>query len=166
MSASSWRAMIAFRILVSMSAMGSVIDMDTPLPTRFYYAGQFASQGQIPEADPANIELSHEAPRPAADYASLLCSAAEFDRLSQLFHHTLSRPASSTNLYMALNDLNGPERHTHQLQKLVRFLIRFCRRSDGDVHTPHLVDLVVFDLRKNNLLAQPDRVISSTIKRL
>jgi hypothetical protein len=101
MSASSWRAMIAFRILVSMSAMGSVIDMDAPLPTRFYYAGQFASQGQVPEADPAHVELSYEASRPAADLASMPCSGAEFHGLSQLFHHTLSRHASSTNLYLA-----------------------------------------------------------------
>jgi hypothetical protein len=39
MSTSSWRAIIAFRILVSMSAMGSVIDMDAPYQLDFITPG-------------------------------------------------------------------------------------------------------------------------------
>jgi hypothetical protein len=39
MSTSSWRAIIAFRILVSISAMGSVIDMDAPYQLDFITPG-------------------------------------------------------------------------------------------------------------------------------
>src|SRR5688500_3491814 len=54
----SWRACCAFRIRVSMSAMGSVIDMNgSLLPARLHDAGELAGQSELPEADAAQAEL-------------------------------------------------------------------------------------------------------------
>src|SRR5258706_3944631 len=69
------RARTAFRIRVSMSAIGSVIVssslLSSRLPARLGDAGDHPQERQAPEADPAHLELAHEAPRPAAAPASV-----------------------------------------------------------------------------------------------
>src|SRR3954447_19948185 len=52
----SWAGMIALRIRVRKSAMGSVIDMR--LPARLRHAGDVAVVGQLAQADPAQAELA------------------------------------------------------------------------------------------------------------
>src|SRR4051812_998258 len=62
---SSWNATLPFRIRVSMSAMGSVIDM--ALPTRLRHAGDLAGVHHLTEADAAQAELAvHRAGATAA----------------------------------------------------------------------------------------------------
>src|SRR5262245_9827397 len=69
-STSSWRAWLALRMRVSMSAMGS--EMFMGLPARLGHTGQLAQQGTLPEADPAHREPAHVATRSTADVAPVI----------------------------------------------------------------------------------------------
>src|SRR5580698_10717364 len=58
-----WRASAALRIRVSMSPIGSDVPIVTsfatsPLPTRLDHDGNLTGQGELPETDPAYIELA------------------------------------------------------------------------------------------------------------
>src|SRR5262245_3631935 len=59
-----WRACTALRILVSMSAIGSV--MVCPLPTALNHARHFATKCELAEAQTAQRELAQIRARPAA----------------------------------------------------------------------------------------------------
>src|SRR5437868_5485206 len=59
-----------------------------------------------------------------------------------------------------------PERHAEAAQESARFVVVFCCSHDGDIHTFLLVDLGVIDLRKDQLIAQAERVVAAAIKRL
>src|SRR5262245_50315865 len=61
---------LAFRIRVSMSAIGSVIMARLLLPAGLLDAGDQAEAGHVPEADAADAELPVDRPRPAADPAA------------------------------------------------------------------------------------------------
>src|SRR5881296_4013347 len=67
------RDLTAFRIRVSMSAIGSVMVSSSPpvLPAGFRNARHHPLQRQIAEADPAQLELAQEAPRPPAALAAV-----------------------------------------------------------------------------------------------
>src|SRR5256886_13561083 len=39
-----------------------------------------------------------------------------------------------------------------------------CRRSDGDVHAPDLIDLVVLDFGENDLLLHAQRVVALAVE--
>src|SRR3954467_2031333 len=83
-----WRAWIAFRTRVSMSAMGSLVivllllcpGFPRPcgasgllhfLPARLRHAGNFTVQRELAEAQPANAELAQEGARPATTPAAV-----------------------------------------------------------------------------------------------
>src|SRR5512136_2556816 len=102
-------------------------------------------------------------PQIAHLFLALVLNLTAFLNFSIMLFLAMRPPLSCIWPHIALN---GPERHTHQPQKLIGFFIRFCRRPDGDVHAAYLVNLVVFDLREDNLLAQPYRVVSPSVKRL
>jgi len=75
-----------------MSAIGSVIMMNRPLPARLDDAGNLAAQRQIPKTDPAHLELPEEPSRPSTDAAPIVLSDLELrlppvlDYLRQLCH--------------------------------------------------------------------------------
>ena len=50
-------------------------------------------------------------------------------------------------------------------QKRLRFGIGLRRRGDGDVHAPQNVDLVVLDLRENDLFLDAHVVVAAAIER-
>src|SRR5512147_395497 len=61
-----------FRMRVSMSAMGSVMFIAIPLrllPARLDHARDLASEGELPEADPAQLELANVGAGPTAQLA-------------------------------------------------------------------------------------------------
>src|SRR5262245_29298503 len=69
-----WRAMRPLRSRVSRSAIGSVmlIVLDSS-PARLRHPGEGSLQGQVPEADPADLELAQVAAgAPAAPTAGVL----------------------------------------------------------------------------------------------
>src|ERR1035438_3467010 len=66
-----WRASAALRIRVSMSPIGSdvpIVTSPNPFssPTGLDHAGNFTGQSQLPETDPAQVELAQIAARPPA----------------------------------------------------------------------------------------------------
>src|SRR3974390_758796 len=61
---SNW-AELAFLMRVSMSAIGSVIVMAAPLPTRLRHAGNLAGVHHRPQADTAQSELAVDRARAA-----------------------------------------------------------------------------------------------------
>src|SRR5437867_1678478 len=78
----SCRACWALRIRVSMSAIGSVIDIRSVplLPARLHDARELAGQGQPAEADPAEAELAYEGARAPAQVAAAVRLHLELGR--------------------------------------------------------------------------------------
>src|SRR5258708_28773893 len=70
MSTFSCSARLAFRIRVSMSAIGSVMDIGALLPARLDDAGDFAPEGPLPKTQPAQLELAVVDARPDAVLAA------------------------------------------------------------------------------------------------
>src|SRR5512145_2651314 len=64
------RADCALRIRVRRSEIGSVMLIARPLPTRLGHSRKRALEGEVPEADPAQLELAEVAPRPSAPLAA------------------------------------------------------------------------------------------------
>src|SRR6478736_859818 len=65
----SWSALLAFRIRVSMSAIGSV-SIGVPPPGALGHAGDHALVGELPQADPAEPELPEDRAWAAAPVAA------------------------------------------------------------------------------------------------
>src|SRR3972149_8866041 len=80
MSTFSCSARLALRMRVSMSAMGSVTMSCPLLPRRLDHARNLALQGQLPEADPAHVELPEVPPGPPAQLAALVRPRPELRR--------------------------------------------------------------------------------------
>src|SRR5579864_9122395 len=78
-----WRAWIALRTRVSMSAMGSVVIvlLLRLLPARFDHARNLAIERELPEAQAANAEFPQKRPRTAAAPATVAVLAAQPGRL-------------------------------------------------------------------------------------
>src|ERR1044071_4404190 len=76
----------ALRILVSRSAIGSVIDIGVSpaLPAGLDHARQIALQREQPEADAAEPELAQEGARPAAALAAVAVAHRELGLLEGL----------------------------------------------------------------------------------
>src|SRR5713226_10226209 len=60
----------------------------------------------------------------------------------------------------------SPERHTEQLQHLPGLFVRARRGGEGDVHALDLVHPGVVNLRKHQLVLQPERVIAAPVERI
>src|SRR5579863_9418333 len=75
-----WRAWIALRTRVSMSAMGSlvIVLLLQFLPTGLGHAWNLAVQGELAEAQTANAELPQESARPSAAPAAVAVPAWQF----------------------------------------------------------------------------------------
>src|SRR3954447_16842620 len=83
MSTVSWAAVIALRIRVRKSAMGSVMDMRLPAALR--HARDEAVVGQRAQADPADAELAVDGAGPAAAAAPGVLTGLEL-RGARLAH--------------------------------------------------------------------------------
>src|SRR5262245_9916577 len=82
-----WRAAIALRTRVNMSAMGSLVIvlllqyLPDRLPTRLCHAGDLAVQRKLAEAQPADAELAQERARTSAAPAAVAVAAPQLRRL-------------------------------------------------------------------------------------
>src|SRR5262245_22763909 len=72
MSTFSCSARLALRMRVRRSAMGSLIDMSGSSPARLDHPGHLALEGELPEAEAAELELSDEAARTPAQLAAVV----------------------------------------------------------------------------------------------
>src|SRR2546426_11568714 len=59
-----------------------------------------------------------------------------------------------------------PERHAELREERLGVLVGPGRGHEDDVHAADLVDLVVDDLREDELLAQPERVVAAAVEPL
>src|SRR5215510_10978834 len=152
MSTFSCSARLALRMRVRRSAIGS---LRMALPARLHDARNLALERQLAEAEPAQLELPEVAARAAAQLAPVIGARLEL------------------RLTLGLHDERGlghakllPERHAQVREQHLGVLVRARRRDDADVHAAHLVDLVVDDLREDQLLAKPERVVAAAIEAL
>src|SRR3954469_6573085 len=58
------------------------------------------------------------------------------------------------------------EGHAQQLQQPLRFFVGLGSGDDAHLKAAKPVDLVVVDLRERELLAQPERVVATSVERL
>src|SRR6266404_1941137 len=81
-----WRACNPLRMRVSMSAIGSVVVIRPPAisPARFDHAGNFTSERELPETDPAQLELAQIPARAAAPETTVAMPATQLRRVGRL----------------------------------------------------------------------------------
>src|SRR5205809_5789418 len=58
------------------------------------------------------------------------------------------------------------ERHPKAAQQRARLFVRPRRRADRDLHAAEAVDLVVLDLREDELLLETERVVTAPVEAL
>src|SRR5215470_3403432 len=155
MSTFSCSARLALRMRVRRSAMGSVIMPRVPLPARLDHARHFALEGQLPEAQPAGLELPQIAAWAAADLAAVVAPRLELRGPLRLHDERDLRHA-----------LGLPEGQAELGQQRLRLFVGAGGGHHDDVHAAHLVDLVVHDLRKDDLLLEPEGVVPAAVERL
>ena len=128
------------------------------LPAGLNDAGEFSPQSQFPKAETAYAENSVVTVVPAAEFATVDLAGFIFIPFLQLSPLTFASHLS----FLLLR----PESHTNHFQQLVGTLVLGGGGDDGDVQTAVLVDLVVIDLRKVDLILESQGVVASTIKGL
>src|ERR1700733_3459908 len=80
-----WRAPMALRTRVSISAIGSLVILArTSLPTGFHYTWNFAAQRQLPETQPANSILAQERSGTPTAPAAVTVAALQYRRFCLL----------------------------------------------------------------------------------
>src|SRR5215469_10957085 len=184
----SWYAELALRRRVSMSAIGSVIDMAvlaflavvsllalgvagpaacSCLPAGLRDAGQFAAVRHRAQADTAQAELPVDGTRPAAARAPRVRADGEL-RLAvglgdQCLLRHLSVPPSARRAYR-LHGARLPERKAKPPQQRAALVVVGGRGDDGDVHPPLPVHLVRVDLVEHDLLDEPVCVVALAVK--
>src|SRR5581483_608277 len=148
---------LALRMRVSMSATGSV-SISSLLPGALRHAGDDALVGELPQADPAEPELAEHGTRPSAAVAAgvvahlELCGAGGLHPQGLLGH----LPVASV----------GSEREAERIQERARLDVVRRGRGDRDVEAADLIDAVVIDLGKDDLLADAERVIAAAVERV
>src|SRR3954471_4524018 len=158
----------ALRIRVKRSAIGSVMLTCVTsacrtlgragLPARLDHSRDLALQGAVAETDAAHLELVEEGAIAAADGAALVGADLEL-RLAL-------RLGDLGELGHSRFPLRRPEGHAHVAQERAAFLVVLGGGDDGDVHPFDLLDLVVVDLREDDLLADAKRVVAFPVERL
>src|SRR5437867_2613904 len=152
MSTFSCSARLALRMRVRRSAIGS---LRMGLPARLRDARNLALERQLAKAEPAHLELPEAAGRADAQLAPRIGARREF-RFTLRLHD--ERRLGHAKL-LTERTSQGREQH-------LGVLVRARRRDDADVHAADLVDLVVDDLREDQLLAQTERVVAPAVEAL
>src|SRR4051812_3293887 len=127
------------------------------LPRRLDDSCNFALQGAIAEADPAHLELVQERPAAAAELAARIRAHLELRLLLQ---------ALRLRHLGELRHLGRPEGHPEIAQQSAALFVALRRGHDGDVHALDLLDPVVVDLGKDDLLLDAERVVPAAVEAL
>src|SRR6266481_4198700 len=147
-------AAAALRMRVRKSAMGSVCIV--LLPAGFRDAGDFALQRHAAETDAAHLELADIPARAAAAAATIAYPHFEFRLLERLGDFCCACHLLCCSLFA--------KRKPQPLEQFAALLIVFRAGRHGDVHALDLVHPRVIDLRKHQLVFQPQRVIPAAVK--
>src|SRR5580700_1463552 len=136
---------------VSMSAMLSLV---IGSPRALLNARNLSDAGELTETDAAHAELAHVGTRTAADTAAVM-------RLRGV-------PGGPVRLgdqgFLSHRSVL-PEGHSEPGEQRTAFCIGTRGGHDAHLQPAKLVDLVVVDLRKHELLAQPEGVIAMPVER-
>src|SRR6266568_8697489 len=147
-------AAAALRRRVRKSAMGSVCIFF--LPARFHDAGDFSAQRHATKADSAHLKLADISAGAAANAAAVAYAHLELWLLERL-----------GDLCCACHLLRHPffaERNPEPFQQLAALLIILRAGRQPDVHALDLVHACVIDLRKHELVLQPESVIPAAVE--
>src|SRR6056297_2847790 len=88
-------------------------------------------------------------------------------RLAAYLLTSLVRLSSrSTMLFFAMIPPLFLEREVQRAEQRATFFIGFGGGGDGDIQTTDPIDLIIFDLRKDDLLTHPHRVVATTVEGL
>uniref|UniRef100_A0A0N4Z1E8 Peptidase A2 domain-containing protein n=1 Tax=Parastrongyloides trichosuri TaxID=131310 RepID=A0A0N4Z1E8_PARTI len=113
----------------------------------FRRASKRSSSGRL-----SSLAVAFRASRFAAYFATRALTASL--RFTALFLAIVLFPSRSVH-----------ERELELGEESLGFLIGLGRGADNDVHAPHLVDLVVVDLREHDVLLQTRGVVAATVER-
>src|SRR6266403_418230 len=156
-------AAAALRRRVRKSAIGSVCmyllswrRLPRRLPAGFHNAGDFALQRHTAETDSAHLKLTDITARAAAAPAAVAYAHLEFRLLERL-----------GDLCCACHLLRHSffaKRKPQPLEQFAALLVVLRAGRHGDVHALDLVHARVIDLRKHQLVFQPQRVVPAAVK--
>src|SRR4051794_17966953 len=168
----SWAAVMPLRMRVRKSAMGSVIDMRSP--ARLRHAGDVAVVRELAQADPAQAELAVHGARAATAaaprvLAGLVLGGALLAHPLGGLRHGGRQLLRGDGVVVEGLEAGRPalagERHAEGVEQRERLRVGPRRRGERHVETAHLVDLVVIDLREDDLLADAHRVVAAPVER-
>lgn len=125
------------------------------LPTRFDNARYLALQSQFPETNPAELEPSDEAPGSPTDLTPVAHPNLVLTSLLAIRHTLLGHKLLPSLL---------TKRHSQQAQQTPALFVGLGRRHNGNLHPPDLVDLIVVDLRPEQLFPQTQSIIPTSVK--
>src|SRR5918994_191699 len=171
---SSWAAWMPLRIRVRKSAIGSVIDMGSP--ARLRHAGDEALVRELAQADAAQPELAVDRTRaPAAPAAAVRPRGVLGRAVGPHDHgclgHLLSGLLVLRGRGLALEGLEAGrspvagEGHAESREERERLRVGLRVRRERHVEAAHLVDVVVVDLREDDLLPDAHRVVAAPVER-
>src|SRR6516225_2712104 len=151
-------ARFALRRRVSMSAIGSVIVIGSPprSPARLGHARDLPGVDHRPKTDPAEAELAVDGLRPTAALAPRVRADLELRRPLLLVPESLLRHRSARLL--SEWEPEGREEGT-------ALGVGAGGGHDRDVEPPRRVDLVVLDLREDQLVVDAHRVVAVAVER-
>jgi len=134
------------------------------LPARLHHAGQVSLERLLPETDAAEAKPAHIPPRTAAHGAAVAHAHSIFPVRLANDHGLLSHNLFPFAALPRVDGLAALKRHVHQGQQPTRFLIRVGSGHNRNFHPPDLVNLVVVNFRKDQLLAQAQAVIATAVE--
>src|SRR4029453_9010804 len=154
----SCSATLALRMRVSMSAIGSVIVIVRLLsPAGLRDTGHFACVHHLAQADAAEPELAVHSARSTATAAPRVRPHLELGLGLLLLDQCLLRHAL---LPFRL------DREAERIEEGLALGIGAGGCDDRDVHAPRRVDLVVVDLREDELFGDSERVVPTAVERV
>ena len=134
----------------------------TNLPARLYDTRQHSAQCLLAETDAAQTKSTHVTARASTHLAAIAHLHCILSSCLTHYHgclrHVRSSPCLRIGHKLAL------ERHIHQRKHATSLFISLCRCDNRQLHATHFVNLVVIDLRKNQLLAQTNAVVATAIE--
>src|SRR5215471_16010743 len=184
----------ALRMRVSMSAMGSVMLMRSVSYQLALISPGISPRSAIsrsllrarpnlrntPRGRPVSLQRLRSRTGEAFRGSCWSCSRASWRSSSERFTSLMvasSAARRAANLATVLRrfcsrlmraslamESSGLEREAERGKQRPRLVVRLCSRGDGDVEPPQGVDLVVLDLRENDLFLDPEAVVAAAVE--
>jgi hypothetical protein len=142
------------------------------LPARLHNARNLSFESERTEAETANAELTKVSPGTTAELAAVVLTGLElrltcvFDALCCSCHNVYLYPSKPVEALRPFELRSLAEGHTKALEQCASAVVVLGCRHDGDVHALNLVDLRVIDLGEDELIAQAQRIVATSVEAL